>query len=162
MKENSLAELTKILSENHPEYCHQCGKCTSGCPAARYTEFRPRDVVLMVQMGLTDELVNSELIWLCTECFTCLERCPREVTPYDVVRALRIEASRRGIPPPGGIKTLADKITKFGLIQEPQKVKMKTGERVDRQALGLPELQRPSDLSKLSDILGCITSGGAE
>ena len=35
-------------------------------------------------------------IWLCTTCYNCLERCPRDVRPTDVIMELRNYASKIG------------------------------------------------------------------
>ena len=92
-------KLTKLLSKSHPEHCYQCGKCTSGCPAALYTEFRPRDTLIMAQLGMTEELLESKLIWMCITCFTCLDVCPRDVELTEFMITLRNLAALRGIIP---------------------------------------------------------------
>jgi ferredoxin len=34
--------LRHVLGHQRYEYCHQCAKCSSGCPAASFLDFRPR------------------------------------------------------------------------------------------------------------------------
>ena len=47
-------------------------------------------------IGLDDELLTSDLLWLCSTCFTCQERCPREVPSTDIILKLRNIAAHRG------------------------------------------------------------------
>src|SRR4030065_444 len=44
------------------EQCTQCGKCSSGCPAARSLDLRPRRIALMAQRGEVEGLRGSGLI----------------------------------------------------------------------------------------------------
>jgi len=88
-------ELRKIIEWIEPELCFRCNKCVSGCPVARIIdEYRPNRIVKMAYFGYIDELINSEVIWYCTQCFTCTERCPMHVAPADVIIALRNVASK--------------------------------------------------------------------
>jgi heterodisulfide reductase subunit C len=46
--------------------------------------------MLKAQLGLEAELIGPESeIWLCTNCYTCSERCPQDVRPVDVIIALK-------------------------------------------------------------------------
>lgn len=47
-------------------------------------------------MGFRDEVLSDKDLWLCTTCYTCLERCPRGVDPTDVVLAIRNMAVKAG------------------------------------------------------------------
>jgi heterodisulfide reductase subunit C len=35
------------------------------------------------------EVLNSKTIWLCSACFTCAERCPRDINITKVMESLR-------------------------------------------------------------------------
>ena len=53
--------------------CVQCGMCTSTCPAARHSEYNPRDIMERVLEGdLT--ILEEDWIWNCFYCYT--ERMP--------------------------------------------------------------------------------------
>ena len=69
--------------------CFQCGTCTASCPSGRRTSYRVRKIMRQTQLGLKDEIINSDDLWGCTTCYTCVERCPRAVPIVDVVIALR-------------------------------------------------------------------------
>lgn len=91
--------LDKILKEGETKnilYCVQCGTCSASCPSGRITAFKTRRVIRSVILGLNDVL-QSEDLWLCTTCYTCLERCPREVEIVPIIIGLRnmaVEAGR--------------------------------------------------------------------
>ena len=76
--------------------CFQCGTCTAGCPSGRRTSYRVRKLVRMAQLDMKDEIVNSDELWMCSTCYTCMERCPRRVPIVDVIIALRNIAVKNG------------------------------------------------------------------
>jgi heterodisulfide reductase subunit C len=53
-------------------------------------------VVRRAQLGLGDEILPSDDLWLCSTCYTCYERCPRGVEVVDIIMALRNLAVREG------------------------------------------------------------------
>ncbi len=69
--------------------CYQCGKCSAGCPMARYMDILPNQMIRYAQLGLRDELLSSEAIWLCVSCLTCNSRCPKGVKIAEVIEAVR-------------------------------------------------------------------------
>jgi len=77
--------------------CYQCGKCTAGCPIAFAMDLTPNQVMKMVQMGMEEDVLNSQAINLCAYCSTCTVRCPRNIAVADVMDSLRNMAGRKGI-----------------------------------------------------------------
>lgn len=152
-----MMQIKDIITDQQLKYCNQCGKCSSGCPSQRFLDFSPRRIVIMAQIGLVDDLLSSDTIWLCAECLKCKERCPREVAPYDVIQALRNLAFKTGLHCPIGYSQQLKSILNNGLMQESQMVRGRSGKRVNRKSLGLPELQKPYLLEKLSQNLSKIT-----
>jgi heterodisulfide reductase subunit C len=72
--------------------CINCGTCTAICPAAGVNDYDPRIVVDTVQQfneKSLEELLKSDIIWMCGECLSCKTRCPRENVPGYVIQALR-------------------------------------------------------------------------
>jgi heterodisulfide reductase subunit C len=131
------------------EQCSQCGKCSSGCPAARFLDFRPRKITLMAQRDQVDDIVDTEVIWWCTQCHQCMERCPREVSPYDIIIYLQNLAVERGINFPKDLNMLMNGVKRNGVIQLPQDIMDKDFEDYDRDSLGLPPFKGPSDLEAM-------------
>ena len=77
--------------------CYQCGKCSGGCPMADSMDLKPRGVMRCTQIGSLARILNSNTIWLCTGCYTCVERCPHDVNIPALIEQARYEARRRGI-----------------------------------------------------------------
>jgi len=69
--------------------CNQCGKCSSGCPVAFSMDILPSQVIRMGQLGL-DEILDSQTIWTCAACLTCVARCPKGIDLPRVMEAMRI------------------------------------------------------------------------
>jgi heterodisulfide reductase subunit C len=150
-----------VPGDQHPEYCHQCGKCSSGCPVVDFFDFRPRRIMAMVQFGFIEELIESEDIWKCAQCLACKERCPRDVAPYDVIQALQNLAYSRNLNFPRDYSTLIKSILKEGVIQKPTRVrirkhpppedkKSRAFEFGDRALLNLPEPKKPKEIDKFA------------
>jgi len=78
--------------------CNQCGKCGAGCPVAGTLDLLPNAVIRLAQLGQEDVL-ESQTIWVCAACQTCLSRCPKDVDVPRVMEALRTIAMQRGIQP---------------------------------------------------------------
>lgn len=96
-------ELAQKIEGNRAAYCYQCGACVGDCPAAAYDEtFNPREIMLKVLYGLGDELLGEKsVLWTCTNCYSCHERCPQEVKPVEVIISLKnMLADRGGAPDP--------------------------------------------------------------
>ncbi len=95
-------ELNAVHGGAGHDYCFQCGACVGDCPAARYSSrFNPRLIMLRALLGLEEELLGeNSVIWECTNCFTCFERCPQDVKPVDVIIALKNLSVQRNTNPP--------------------------------------------------------------
>ena len=68
--------------------CYQCGTCSAGCPFVEDMDLPPDEVIRWVVLG-KDEVLNAKSIWLCASCFTCAERCPRDLNITKIMEALR-------------------------------------------------------------------------
>ncbi|KAA5599923.1 4Fe-4S dicluster domain-containing protein [Blastochloris sulfoviridis] len=82
-------EKVESLSNQDLLACYQCGKCSAGCPMAKYMDLLPHQMIRFAQLGLKDELLGSEAIWMCVSCLTCNTRCPKGVRIAEVIEALR-------------------------------------------------------------------------
>lgn len=94
-------ELAEKIEGNLASFCYQCGACVGDCPAATYTDdFNPREIMLKVLYGLGEELIGSDsLLWKCTNCYNCAERCPQDVKPVEVIISMKNMMADRGICP---------------------------------------------------------------
>lgn len=69
--------------------CNQCGKCSAGCPVAFSMDLLPNQVIRLSQLGIEDVL-QSQTIWTCAACLTCVARCPKGIDLPRLMEALRI------------------------------------------------------------------------
>jgi len=126
--------------------CLKCGACSGGCPVGSVTDYRPRKVLGNVLLGLKEEVLSSDQIWLCAACFTCEERCVQQVNFTDVVTVLRNIASREGNAAPGYV-AMAKMVMNNGRVT----ARTQLVDRM-REQLGLPALQDPA-IEQLNQIL---------
>ena len=76
--------------------CFQCKKCSSGCPVAKLTKSRPSEIMRQLHLGAGNELLESDIVWMCASCETCSARCPMGIDVAAVIDALRKLALERG------------------------------------------------------------------
>jgi heterodisulfide reductase subunit C len=136
--------------------CIQCGTCTAVCPSGRRTAFRTRQLMRKAILGLKDEVLSSPNLWLCTTCYTCLERCPREIKTTDAILVMRNIAVREGymLPPHRSISKK--------LIETGHAVPIDKANKVKRKKLGLDEIPPTvhADKEALNDVINIIESTG--
>lgn len=77
--------------------CYQCGKCSSGCEVNRLDPaFQPHTLMHLAGIAGLDDLLKNAVIWKCTTCFTCSERCPQKVRVTDILWSMKALAARSG------------------------------------------------------------------
>ena len=77
--------------------CYQCGMCTGGCPVAHARpDYNPRRILEAIILGQYDEILSSHLIWLCSSCHSCLERCPQKIELSELFTELKNTAAESG------------------------------------------------------------------
>jgi len=116
------------------EHCFQCGTCTGGCPSGRRTPYRVRQLVRKCLMGLKDEVIADDALWMCTTCYTCQERCPREIKIVEIVKMARNVAALNGFMAP------AHKATGSFVIKTGHGVPINDATMELRKRVGLDEL----------------------
>lgn len=101
-------QLAKKVEGNLASFCYQCGACVGDCPAATYSDtFNPREIMLKVLYGLGDELmVENSVLWECTNCYNCAERCPQDVKPAEVIISLKNMLADLNIYPSAAVKII--------------------------------------------------------
>lgn len=76
--------------------CVQCGMCTSTCPAAKHSNYNPRDIVERVLQG-DESLIEDEVIWNCFYCYTCHSTCPVGNSVCEINQILKQFAITKGL-----------------------------------------------------------------
>ncbi|OKH40523.1 heterodisulfide reductase [[Phormidium ambiguum] IAM M-71] len=118
--------LNKVIAEGGEgaaiASCMQCGTCSGGCTNIDRMDMSPRTLILMVQRGEWEKVINSNSLWLCTSCYTCTSRCPRGVRPADVIEAVKAIAIRQGIENDSTKfnQIFVELIQKRGILFEPE------------------------------------------
>lgn len=90
--------------------CTECGRCTSVCPAnitgkllsPRKIMMDTRDRIAEIgrnidrhdasftdEKSLLDNYISREEIWACTTCNACVEACPVNINPLEIITGLR-------------------------------------------------------------------------
>jgi len=144
-------EISKIPGAEKIMLCFQCGSCTADCPIARFTDsYRPRKLMRMTHLGLKERLLPSDVIWLCSTCFTCIDHCPQGVEVASIVRALRNLAVKEGYMP-SVYKDLSSSIRETGYAYKIPELRLRK-----RGELGLPPLPKANieSIVKIFDITG--------
>jgi len=95
----AFANLIQERSGENLYRCYFCQKCSVGCPVAYAMDYKPAQVIKMVQLGMKEPLLTSSVIWLCVGCETCGTRCPNEINAGRIIDALRQMAVAEGYAP---------------------------------------------------------------
>jgi heterodisulfide reductase subunit C2 len=89
-KENlKFAQDLRALTGENALLCHQCKKCTLGCPSAYAMRMKPHELMRALQLGLSEEIYWSGTIWICLSCETCNTRCPQSIHILRIINGLR-------------------------------------------------------------------------
>ena len=126
--------------------CFACGTCAAICPVLSVNDsYNPRRTIRMVLLGMKEEVLSSEFIWLCSGCYSCYERCPRDVKITSLMGAIRNIAVREGHLPKA-MGAAVDLLKKFGRILEVSEF-----ENTVRAKKGIPELE--FEISEIKKVL---------
>jgi len=132
-------ELAQKIEGDLASFCYQCGACVGDCPATTYGgDFNPRDIMLKVLYGLGEELLTEDsILWECTNCYNCHERCPQQVKPVEVIISMKNMLADLGIYP-DAVERVIENFEKTGLT-------VQLSPAVDRQRAkyGLPPMKAP-------------------
>ncbi|MBI1424832.1 MAG: 4Fe-4S dicluster domain-containing protein [Gammaproteobacteria bacterium] len=79
--------------------CMQCGVCSGSCPFGPHWDHPPQELFMMIRAGKRDEVLQSQSMWMCTSCYNCIVRCPRELPITHIMHGLANYAHRLGIAP---------------------------------------------------------------
>ena len=78
------------------KHCFQCGTCSGGCPSGRRTPYKVRQIVRKCLLGMKEDVITDDALWMCTTCYTCQERCPRSVKIVEIIKKARNIAAHAG------------------------------------------------------------------
>lgn len=111
--------------------CTECGRCTDSCPANITGKLlSPRKIMMdtrdrITEIGknidkngpdhqdgksLLDDYITREEIWACTSCNACVQACPVNIDPLQIIMELRRFAVMEESQAPGSINTMLGNI----------------------------------------------------
>lgn len=115
--------------------CTECGRCTSVCPANMTGKLlSPRKIMMdtrdrLVEVGkykninltegedgksLLDDYITREEIWACTTCNACVEACPVNINPLEIITELRRYAIMEESQAPASINVMFGNVENNG------------------------------------------------
>ncbi|MFW9799655.1 MAG: 4Fe-4S dicluster domain-containing protein [Candidatus Thorarchaeota archaeon] len=95
-------EVSDLLGGQDLTTCFQCAKCSAGCPVSDKVNIQVHELMRMLLFGL-QEVLETDMVWLCTTCYTCQERCPQGIDITDIIFGLKNMAFKKDITPTGYI-----------------------------------------------------------
>ena len=129
-------------------YCFSCRTCSNGCPVVHNYSPHPQDeldllphqLMYAVKLGLKDLVLESRMLWACTECYQCTECCPMGIQVCDVIYELKnmVVRERKDLIP-RGLRMFAHALLDNGRAAEIMDW--------EREELGLPDLSGAGDES---------------
>jgi heterodisulfide reductase subunit C len=94
--DESFVQMIKKTGGPNIQSCFQCGTCSGSCPAGARTNYLVRGIIRKALLGLKEQCISAKELWYCTTCYTCTDRCPQDVKPTDVIKAIRNIAVAEG------------------------------------------------------------------
>ena len=101
-RNNFLKEVEERVEDgDRVKMCMQCGVCAGSCPLGPHWEHSPQKIFMMIRAGKRDEVLSSNSMWMCTSCYNCIVRCPRQLPITHIMHGLAHYANRLGLVPKG-------------------------------------------------------------
>jgi Fe-S oxidoreductase len=69
--------------------CIQCGVCTGSCPVSIKSGLNIRMLMREIMFSREVGIPKEEVLWSCTTCSNCEDRCPKELIPFEVILGMR-------------------------------------------------------------------------
>lgn len=98
-KENLWSQAIEREADIRVASCYQCLRCTNSCPVSHFMEFKPHQVVRLVQLGQRDKLLKCSTVWVCLSCEMCSTYCPNEIDVAGLMNHLKNSVIASRIPP---------------------------------------------------------------
>ncbi len=118
----SFGDIIRERSGEDVHSCYYCQKCTAGCPTAFVMDYKPAQLLRMIQLGQRERVLSSTTIWMCIGCEACGTRCPNQIRLAPVMDVLRQMALDEDYAPETAVYSLhrsfLDSIRMWGRMHE--------------------------------------------
>lgn len=114
--------------------CTECGRCTAACPAnITGKKLSPRKIIMSVRDRLEEtgnnidkngieysdgkslhDYISAEELWACTTCNACVEACPVQINPMEIIYKMRQFLVMEKSEAPGEINIMFNNIENNG------------------------------------------------
>jgi heterodisulfide reductase subunit C len=123
-RRNFIKEVMKMPGGEKILDCIQCGSCAGGCPTMFAMDYSPMQIIKMINLGMKERVLSSSTIWICSMCYTCATRCPRNINFPTLMMSLRNKTIRENLVK-DNLKTDFHKyffevVNKYGRLHEPR------------------------------------------
>ena len=121
---NFLREVEERVEDGEwVKMCMQCGVCAGSCPLGNAWEHSPQKIFRMIMAGKREEVLTSDAMWMCTSCYNCIVRCPREFPITHIMHGLahyshRLELAPKGQPTRELARIFWQNLVKTGRVNE--------------------------------------------
>jgi heterodisulfide reductase subunit C len=88
-RQDFIKEVMKMPGGEKILDCIQCGSCSGGCPSIFAMDYSPMQIIKMINLGMKEEVLSSSTIWVCSLCYTCATRCPRNIDFPTLIMSLK-------------------------------------------------------------------------
>lgn len=138
-------DLTNLLRK-----CYQCARCSGVCQISKVQKFTPSRIIQMILEGFEDEIINSQVLWDCLMCNSCLEHCPKDINFADIVRIARYKMRIKDIQNPD--RSIAHK----GIYPLMSELMIKKNIKIERPLDWIPKGCKISEQGNILYYVGCL------
>ena len=133
--------------------CYQCGTCASTCAAGLVNPDKNMRKLIQKLVNSENEfdLDENDLMWLCSSCYQCEDRCPEGIPLTTLLIQLKNMAVEAGVIP-AFIRKEIETLTVHSFTYPPARSIVSR-----RRRLALPDLPRPDE----AEMQTLIKSAGA-
>jgi Fe-S oxidoreductase len=118
-------------------------------------DYNPRRILHMLRLGLGQRVLESQSIWLCTSCYSCTARCPREIKISDAMLSLRSLVVDLGLELPANLVTLRDTVTThYNISGDDNASRLIWSDNLEEEALIFRDRRR----ADVAFYIGCVAS----